>query len=294
MQVSITALFIVFGVGALPAQVGSPSQPHIKHCLVSLIEDVHVPAQERGVLISVPVKEGDRIETDALLAQIDDGQARLQRSAAQTKLQAAQAQAADDIDVRYADAAYKVAKAEYDQAAAVVRNMSNAIPKTEVRRLLLQQNRAALQIDKSQLDRKVAKMNAEVHQAEVKAAEDLMVRQQIRSPVDGMVLTVFHHAGEWVNPGDPVLRVVRMDRLRIEGFLDSAEHNPGEVDGRSVAVTVSLARGRKVQFTGKIVYVSPLIQAGNKYRVRAEVENRVENNQWLLRPGATAEMHIGE
>jgi hypothetical protein len=41
------------------------------------------------------------------------------------------------------------------------------------------------------------------------------------------------------------------------------------------------------------VFISPLVQAGDKYRVRAEVENRTEAGAPLLRPGMTATMTIG-
>ena len=64
------------------------------------------------------------------------------------------------------------------------------------------------------------------------------------------------------------------------------------VSGRPVTVEVELADGRKVRLSGQVVFVSPLIRAGNIYRVRAEVENRKENDQWLLRPGMAATMTI--
>jgi macrolide-specific efflux system membrane fusion protein len=98
--------------------------------------------------------------------------------------------------------------------------------------------------------------------------------------------------GEWVEPGNEVLRLVRLDRLRIEGFLNASDFSPSEVSNRPVRVTVELARGRKETFQGKIVFVNPLVQAGGVYRVWAEVVNRMENNQWLLRPGLLAEMTI--
>jgi len=297
MQTTTTILLVLFGVGALPTPLdadGAAVRPHVKHCLVSLIEDVEVPAQERGVLISVPAGEGDQVKRDDLLAQIDDSQARLQKTAAETKLRAAVAQAEDDTDVLYAEAAHKVAETEYRQAVELNRRIRGTIPESEVRRLELMRNRAQMQISKARTEMAVAKMNAQVHQAEVRAADDIIRRQQIRSPVDGAVVAVFRHAGEWVNPGDTVLRVVRMDRLRVEGFLDAAEHNPSEIANRPVTVAVKLARGREVVFTGRIVFVSPLVQAGGKYRIRAEVENRAEKGHWLLCPGATAEMSIGE
>ena len=41
------------------------------------------------------------------------------------------------------------------------------------------------------------------------------------------------------------------------------------------------------------MFLSPLVQAGDKYRVRAEVENRTEAGTPVLRPGMTATMAIG-
>jgi hypothetical protein len=59
-----------------------------------------------------------------------------------------------------------------------------------------------------------------------------------------------------------------------------------------VSVEVPLTGGRAARFPGQVVFISPLVQAGNKYRVRAEVANRTENGNPLLRPGMTANMTI--
>ena len=136
-------------------------------------------------------------------------------------------------------------------------------------------------------------MIADVHQAEVDAADIALARRQIVSPVDGEVVTVFHERQEWVSAGEPVLQVVRMDRLRVEGFVLASEVNVSEIAGGNVVVDVQLARGRKERFAGKVVFISPLVTSGGKYRVRAEVENRREQNQWLLRPGMNAMMTVG-
>jgi len=58
-------------------------------------------------------------------------------------------------------------------------------------------------------------------------------------------------------------------------------------------VDVQIAGGRTARFAGKVVFISPLVQAGDKYRVRAEVENRTEGGTPVLRPGMTATMTIG-
>ena len=102
------------------------------------------------------------------------------------------------------------------------------------------------------------------------------------------------HVGEWLKPGDPVLRIVEVDKLRIEAFLSSEKFDPEEVSNRPVTVEVKRAGGRRVQFTGKVVFVAPEAQAGGEYRIIASVENVKDKatGQWLLRPGMTADMTI--
>jgi hypothetical protein len=89
-----------------------------------------------------------------------------------------------------------------------------------------------------------------------------------------------------------VLQVIRIDRLRVEGFLSASEHAPEEIAGRPVIVDVPLTDGRSARFSGQVVFISPIVQAGNKYRVRAEVANRSEHGHPILRPGMSATMNI--
>jgi len=88
------------------------------------------------------------------------------------------------------------------------------------------------------------------------------------------------------------LQIVRMDRLRVDGLLNGDEFNPTDVARRPVSVEIELARGRRERFTGEVVFVDPLVRAGNKYLVRADVLNRMERDEPLLRPGMTARMTI--
>ena len=98
---------------------------------------------------------------------------------------------------------------------------------------------------------------------------------------------------------DAVFQVVRMDRLRVEGFVVAAEYPPLAVIGKPVRVTYTvLDKSDKAQprkqfvFTGKIGFASNQIQAGGEYRVWAEVENQKYRGQWVLRPGATLDMQL--
>ena len=99
-------------------------------------------------------------------------------------------------------------------------------------------------------------------------------------------------AGEWVTAGETVMRIARMDRLRIPGIINGDEHDPHEIDGRPVTVTLQLARGRSVQFNGSIVFASVEKRIGNKFMVWAEVDNRHHEGSgrhWMLQPGSVVD-----
>src|SRR6478736_5752266 len=298
-----TSLGMAILLLAVPPLASSPVPPQkmaptparevkLSHCLVSLIEDVQVPAREAGPLMNVAVAEGQHVTAGQLLVQIDDQQPKLDKLAAELERDAALAKAQDDIEVRYAEAAYAVAGAELERALAIERKSPGGVTQQEIQKLQLAKQRDQLQIERSKLEMRVAMMNADVHQAAVKSADNAVGRRQIVSPLAGVVVTIFHEQGEWVAAGEPVLQVIRIDRLRVEGFLNAHEVGPEEVANRPVAVDVQVAAGRTARFAGKVVFISPLVQAGDKYRVRAEVENRTENNTPVLRPGMTANMTI--
>ena len=50
-------------------------------------------------------------------------------------------------------------------------------------------------------------------------------RRRILAPIGGMVVDVFRRQGEWVDPGVAVLRILRIDKLRVEAFLSAREVN---------------------------------------------------------------------
>ena len=135
-------------------------------------------------------------------------------------------------------------------------------------------------------------MEVEVSKAQVDAAQEHIDRCKIKAPWDGIVDEVHRHTGDWVKPGDPVLRLVRMDYLRVKASLSVDEYSPHEVAGRPVTVLVKLARGVTETFKGKIAGVSPLVDGSNQFLVWAAIANKQRNKHYILRPGMEAEMTI--
>jgi multidrug efflux pump subunit AcrA (membrane-fusion protein) len=298
MQATLFVLSVVLAInGPSPLTQAAPSGPAasgpvLNHCLVSLIEEVQVPAREAGQLEALEAKEGLQVKAGTTLGHIDDKEPTVQRKIKQAEHDAAKEKSDDDINVRYARAATDVAYVEYQKALEANTKVKGSIPEVEVNRLKLTWIKSKLQIEQARLEQRVNGFTADGKGAEVEAAETSIERRQLKTPIDGVVTNVYRHVGEWCAPGDPVVKIVRVDRLRIEGFLNAADFDPPEIEGRAVTVDIELAHGRHVKFTGKVVFVSPLVGAGGEYRVFAEVANRQEAGQWVLRPGLFATMTI--
>ena len=269
-------------------------EPVLERCLVSLMEEAKVPAREGGVLEELLAREGDVVKRGDVIAKIDDNQPQMERRKAKAEHDQTVAKAESDVDVRYAVAAEKVAQIEYEKAAESDRKVPGSVTRVELNRLQLNEQKSELQIEQAQLEKKVSTMAAISKGVEVDAAENAIERRLIKSPLDGVVVQLFPHEGEWMQPGDPLARVVRADKLRVEAYVDSSRWNPEQVRDRPVTAEVVLADNRREQFKGRIVFTSPIVESGGDYRVFAEVENRqIEGTQqWLLRAGQTATLVI--
>jgi len=274
------------------ATVSAAGNPVLEHCLVTAKDDVQVPAQEDGVLVDLETERGKYVNEGDLVGQIDDTQPKMQQEVALRQYNVAKVEADDDINILYAQAASAVAKTAHKKALEANRSVAEVITQMEIERLKLDAHRAELQIRKSRLDQKIAEETVKVRTTEYHAAGTNIERRKIKSPLNGQIEDIHYHKGEFVKAGEPVMRIVGLEELRVEGFVNARDWDPSEIVGRDVTVTVDLARGRQAQFTGKITFVGATYQAGGDYRISADVTNRQENGQWLLRPGAVAQMEI--
>ena len=232
--------------------------------------------------------------------------------------------AANDVAVRHAVKSRDTSKAEFDRAVQARKAFEKSISQTELDRLKLVLERNELEIEKAQFEKDLAELQQQIEDSsiieqdqiverlklsveqaqlqnevdaltrDVKArmldqAKLQLARRGLRSPLDGEVAEVFRHRGEWLEPGQRVMRIVRLDRLKVEGFVDSRAIT-SSLRGAAVRVRVTLNDEDKPAIVkGKIVFISSEIDAVNgQVRVWAEVENP----DLVLRPGLPAEMII--
>jgi multidrug efflux pump subunit AcrA (membrane-fusion protein) len=294
------ALMAVAVSAILPARLAGAAEtlqePKIERCNVRAKTYLEIPAQDPGVLESVDVVEGETVRKGYLVAKIDATEPKMKMALAEFEKQAAEKQAQNDINVRYAKAQADVAKATYEQKQAANKKMAGTVTLEELRKVWLDWQRTKLSIEQAQFDMAVAAITAQAKAASVTMEEKNIERRQIKSPIDGRIEAIAKQTGEWVSPGDTIFRIIDLSVLRVEGFLNAAEYDPRDVFGRRVTVEVELAHGRKVTLEGKVTFVSSEVQTAGEFPIWAEVQNRQEDGNWILRTGLTASMviHVGE
>ena len=283
-RATLALLFLgaCFGSGVAEGQV------RVSSAILSVIESVEAPAPESGLLFKQDLLEGDRVHADQVIGRVDPRELSLVAIQTERDLQIARRESQSDLSVRLAEAEARVALAELQRATSVNSDLPNTVSDKEIDRLRLAVDRTELQIENARFERELLALRIGRIEADLSLARHRVERLAIRSPIAGVVSEVHKRAGEWVDRGEPVARIVRVDRLRAEGYVHVEQALEGLV-GRPVEVRVAVSASDPIVATGKVVFVSPEAEPVNsQVRFWAEVDNR----EMKLRPGLTAEVTI--
>jgi RND family efflux transporter MFP subunit len=248
----------------------------VPSALLTLLDDISVAAREEGLLTAINVSEGDLVTEDQIIAQIDDDQIRFAKRTAEIEVEVARDAAENDLPVQAYQKAAQVAAAELERAERSDREFRGSVSDTELGRLRLAAEQARLQWEQSKRDLKMAGLTLKLKENELQLAEDSLARRRILAPLEGTVVEIKRRPGEWVMPGETVLRVVRTDILRAEGFLEAADYTRAQ-RGQSVVFEIETPQG-VVRYPGRLTFVSPEFDPLHRQtRILAEIAN--ETNQ---------------
>jgi multidrug resistance efflux pump len=264
-------------------------------------------------------------ETDAVLVDIAAAAAQestqLLRQAELTE-QISRKTADTDVSIRQAVAAIQVAQDAFDRATKSRKAFRTSVSDQELVQLNYELKKSRLDEEQARLNRELERLQADSQSAvvaqrqtgssrlllqkkqtqleqdlvalqvrqmrtAVALAKEKLERRKINSPLSGVVVENLCYPGEWVMAGNPVLRVIYLDELYVEGYAD-AESVDASFQGRPVRVRVTTRSGA-VTVTGRLVFVSPETDGVNRQvQVRAEIPNA----DLQLRPGQRVQMTI--
>lgn len=274
--------------------VGQPSHGQsnttpilIDSAILKTVEITSVAAQVQGILKEVSVREGDRVKYLSPLARIQSTASELQLQRAKVALEAAERNFASNIDVDLARKGFAVAENEYLRALDANKRVQDVYPEAEVDRLKLVRDRTGLEIDRAVHLKAISQLEVAKNQIEIQQLQEILDNHKIQAPVSGMVVAIEKRIGEWVEPGTVVIRLVEIDRLRIEGFLQAELADPKWL-GTEAQVELQLS-GNNFVTTAKLVFISPEVNPVNsQVRVHLDVDNR----DGKLRPGLKPKVSI--
>jgi hypothetical protein len=333
MQAALIALstaLLLTGPQQVAPRQASP-QPYTMTGRISVFEDIEVPALEAGQLVELKipladedgnpvvrqgqpvyrvedVREGVAVRRGERIGRIDDALEIAQKTVTERRLEVARKEAENKISVDYAQATLDVSKAELEQARAAISSYGPSVSAGELRRLELTVREAQLRVQQAEHDLQVAGLTAKVGEAEDAVAAQQIQRRKIIASSDGIVVRRFKDVGEWVQPGETVLQMVRVDRVKIECSALAGDVLPFQLQGREVTVRLHHADGTPARpgepdrpLGGRVYFASPIAESGTSdFRVLVEVENvwvtpdpgRAEEGYWLLWPGLHADVTV--
>ena len=268
-----------------------------------------------GKVVNVGVNVGQFVGQGALIAKIDDRDARLDLAQAQAGVKQAQAavrQAEARIgigpngsfnasavpEVRAASANHQQLLAELRQAEANEKRYRELVESGDVAMITYEQYRttrdtarAKANAAKEQLDAaintarqnnqaiRVAEANVEAARTQVATAEQAIADTVVRAPFSGYISERQVAVGESVTSATVLATILRTNPIKIQIQVAEADVPTVSV-GRGVSVEVQAYKERR--FGGTVTAVNPAVDPTSRSAI---VEASIENGDNALRPG---------
>lgn len=264
------------------------SQSVMESALLRVIEQVDVPAPTAGVLSEIHVQEGDTVSSGGGIAQIDDSHARLIMRRAEIELKLSQDKAKDDVALRAAKHSLAFAQSESARLDRAAMGLPGSISQSQLEEAKFKIGKAEFESQSAVNQIRQNQLSVALKEQEVALGKYEIDLRRVTSPLSGVVVEVMRHKGEWVEPGDKVVRIVRIDRLRAEGLI-AADQIQGERQGKSAYVATEVGGRAERRFPGKIVFVSPEV---NPINGLVHVSVDFDNKENATRPGMKAKIII--
>ncbi len=264
-----------------------------------------------GRIVSLPVRENDRVRAGQVLARIDAVQAESEAAGARSQVRALEAEA---------QVAAEILSASRSELAAAEARARDAMQLADRKQRLFEQGlipaseyetaRAAADATEAQvlsaraaIERGGAAENAAARriaqaQAQLRRAEDLLSKTSIVSPINGVVTRLQVREGEMIvigiqnQPGTTLMTISDLDGIDAEVKVAEADVLRLEL-GQAARVTLEAVPGRG--FTGRVVEIGasalPVTGSGASAR-EFKVVVRLDSPDAGLRPGLTCDAEI--
>jgi HlyD family secretion protein len=275
---------------------------------VEPIEWMPVRSQRSGVITRVLISRGQQVTKDQPLVELDTRVASADLSKAQAAIQEAKAQEQVltqggriaerqqiDSDLARARLDFDAAQKSYQALDRLVAKQAATRQELDAARQVVEQLQLKIQsLEKSRaalvtgIDKEIAKARLEEAQSAASVAQTNVDLSLIHAPMDGTVYDFDLKQGSYVNPGDAIAKVGKLDRVRVTVYVD--EPDLGKVhQGEPVIITWDALPGH--QWKGEVDKLpTQIVPLGT--RQVGEVGCNIQNPDRDLLPNANINADI--
>jgi len=270
---------ILLGAAAIADETTSPSAVILlQKCPIGYDRITPVGSNNMGLIQECLVRPGDRVKAGQVLGRLFNKDVLAEMEVRATALESS------EIAIHQHEATLEVARAKLRRAEALISR--NALSTQDFQ---IQQ----LEVKNADLELKAAIKGRRTAESQLQLSKALVAAREITSPHDGVVVEIYKNTGEAIMVGSPIFKVVKVDRMRVTGYLDVSDawHVRPKQTVRVMPELegVDLPIIEREVFEGQITFVDSEIDPKTRTcRVFAEVENRGD----LLRSGLDCRMEI--
>jgi len=257
---------------------------------VFAIDSLDIPAKQTGVLENLLVEVNQPVTANQKIGNLDRSAAKLEEATAIVQSQFAATVANDESDVAFArmivDEA-KIALESYEQISA-----RGSATDAEMRSKKLAVSQAELKVHNAIQVLEQAKLKARLAQVNALISRQQLDSLDIVAPFAGTITEVFIQKGEWIQAGQPVAKLIRLDELKVDCFVSRSTVNVASLIGQPALVSTFSPNNQLDTLAGRVVRFEPQVTATGDIRVSVVVQNQRRNGEWLLLPGMTVDLRI--
>ncbi len=257
-------------------------------CPVLLDESAEVPAADSGVLEFLNIIPNTPVTKDQVLGRLESSLAIMETKIAKMQHSAALELANDNSNVQYHQAVLEEAREELSN----YRSLGKNISRSELTRMELGVKSRDLAYQRSLQEQKQTALDAQLKQTAHEASQARLRNRMISSPIDGVVMNVLRQKGEWVQAGQPVVRIGNLKQLKVDCLVHIRDVDLRRTTGTEVRVTPATLVTESCQLVGQIVSYDPEISSQGNVRLHIRVRNEEVDGHWRLLPGMSVRVEL--
>lgn len=260
--------------------------------------EVVVSSETTGQLLTFTPVEGVQLAKGAVVGIVDTSQLSLEKRQLIAQKEATGSRATEvtrqiaalEIQRTIARRNYERTRRLFDEKAATAQQIDQA--ERDYRVLGAQID--ALRAQRQSVAREVTSGDARVAQI-----SDRLDKSRIENPERGTVLATFTHAGEIVQPGQPLYRIANLDTLTLRAYVAEAQLHSLKLGGQ-VQVNIDTGDGKTTALPGTVTWISskaeftptPVQTRDERADLVYAVKVRVPNQRGMLKIGMPGDLNL--